>query len=292
MMVVGHQKILNFLNKSLEKGSLSHAYIFSGPESLGKFKIALDFAQKLTGDNLEINPDIIIIRPEIKTNKGISREEDIKMEKIRELQHQLSMTSYAGKYKVAIIDRAEKMNKAAQNAILKTLEEPMDNIILILITGNFEKILPTITSRCVIKKFSLVSDDEIEKIIPSGFKLKKEAVFWSLGRPGLAKGFLENPKELEYRREAEKELVYLFSLNVSDKFILAEKMSKDIQASIEKLNWWIVLLRESLMGKNVLFAQNPEKLLHITDKIEKSIDLMRDTNSNSRLILENLFLEI
>jgi len=186
MNIVGHQKILNFLNKSLEKGSLSHAYIFSGPEHLGKFGVALDFAQKLSKSEAKINPDIIILEPEIVENsRGIMKEAEIKIEEIREFQKKLGTTEYFGRYKVGIIDNADKMNKSSQNAMLKILEEPSEKIIIILVVRDINKIIPTIKSRCAIKKFGLVSHEDMEKIIPSETKDRDEIIFWSLGRPGL-----------------------------------------------------------------------------------------------------------
>lgn len=289
-MIVGHQKIIDFLDRSIEKNAISHAYIFAGPEHLGKFSIALDFAQKLTGNSKKINPDVIVIRPEVKTIKGISKEGSIKIETIREYQRMLGMTSYFGMHRVGIIDCADKMNKPAQNAMLKILEEPMADVILILIARDLNKILPTIISRCVVKKFSLVSEEKIKKIIPAGAKDCEEMIFWSLGRPGLAKSFLENIRELEGGKEAKKELAGLFDSNISDKFALAEKMSKDNEASIEKLGWWTVLLRENMIGRKKMPGCSSKKALQLLDNIQKSIELLRETNSNARLVLENLFL--
>jgi len=290
MDIVGHQKILNFFKRSIEKNAISHAYIFSGPSHLGKFNVALDFAQKITGSNIKINPDIIIICPEVRENKGISKEEDIKIEKVRDFIHQLGTTSYSGKYKVGIIDKAEKMNKSAQNALLKSLEEPMDNVVIVLVASNLEKLLSTIKSRCILKKFSLVPDLEIENMLGNA-ENKNDILFWSLGRPGLAKKLMENKEEVEKRQEARKELSELCSLNISERISLAEKMSKDTPALIEKLDWWLVSLRDSILGgkENFLFSRN--KLLSLIDKIEESAIKIKETNSNPKLVIENLLIE-
>lgn len=283
MNIIGHQKIINFLDRSIEKNALSHAYIFSGPEHLGKFGVALDFARKLTNSESEINPDLIVVKPD---------EKDIKIEQIRELQQSLSLTSHFGKYRAAIIDDAEKMNKAAQNAMLKTLEEPMEKIILILIIHDLGKILPTIKSRCALEKFAPVSPKEIEKMLPDNLGNREEIIFWSLGRPGLLKIISENTEELANRKEAEKELLGLFKNNVSEKFALAEKMSKDAPNLGEKLDWWTVLLRESLFGEKKPISLNPQKIVNLLDRIGRSRELLRETNSNARLVLENLLLEM
>lgn len=291
MHIVGHQKIINFLDKSIEKNAVSHAYIFSGPKHLGKFSMALDFARKLTGSSAEINPDIAIVRPDIRENKGISKEGDIKIDKIREFIHQLSVTSYSGKCKIGIIDGAEKMNRSAQNSLLKSLEEPMDNVVIILVTCDLEKLLPTVKSRCILKRFYLVSEAEIEGMLPSGINGKKNIIFWSLGRPGLLKELVEKKEKMNKIHEAERELLSLFSFNMSEKIDLAEKASKDVPALIEKLNWWLVCLRNNMIGKKETVLLPQDKLLKLSDKMEKSIETMRETNSNPRLVLENLFFE-
>lgn len=290
-MIVGHHKIQNFLNKSIEKDAVAHAYIFSGPENLGKFSLALEFAKKLTGSDEKINPDVIIIKPDIKENKGVSKEEDIKIEKIKDLQHQLSITSYFGKKKVGIIDNADRMNKSSQNSLLKTLEEPADNIVLILIVRDPNKILPTIRSRCMQKKFSLVSEEELSKIFPKDAKNKDEIIFWSLGRPGLATNLLENKNEFSRRQEAEKELQEIISGNISDKMAFAEKAGKNSPELLEKLNWWMVYFRESMFGRKASIPFSQDRMLRAIENIEKSIETIRGTNSNARLVLENLLLD-
>lgn len=313
MSIIGHQKIQRFLSRSIEKNVVSHAYIFAGSRHLGKFSAALDFAKKLTGNGADVNPrtislsihktsgylrqngagvnpDIIIVEPDMKETKGIMKEENIKIEKIRELQHQLGTTSHFGKSKVAIIDGADKINKSAQNAMLKTLEDPADRTVVILIAHDLDKLLPTIRSRCVTKKFSLVSREEIEKIIPDGAKNREEIIFWSLGRPGLAKKMAEDPNELKRRQEAEKELCGLISSNVSDKLALAEKMGKDVPAMAEKLSYWSITLRENLMGRRRSISFSSSRSLSLISEIEKSLGIIRETNSNARLVLENLLI--
>jgi len=291
MNIVGHQKIQKILLRSIERGAVSHAYIFAGPQHLGKFGVALGFAERLAGNSREVNPDIIVIGPDTDESKGIIRKKEIKIEKIRELQHQLRMTSHFGKYKIAIVDDADRMNKSAQNAMLKILEEPAEKVAIILIAANLNKILPTIISRCVLKKFSPVSEREIRKILPANLENGEEIIFWSLGRPGLAKALLENPKELESRREAEKELAGLPASNISERFSLAEKMSKDSSALMEKLGWWVVLLRENLIGRKKMFSCPLEKIFKFLEQTQKSVEIMRETNSNPRLVLENLFMD-
>jgi DNA polymerase III subunit delta' len=290
-MIIGHQKIKSFLEKGFNRGAISHAYIFSGPEHLGKFSLAYEFAQKITRNTAEINPDVIIIKPEIRENKGILKEGEIKIEDIRELQKKLSTTSHFGNYKVGIIDLADKMNKSAQNSLLKTLEEPMDQVVIILIVRDLGKILPTIKSRCMTKNFSLVSIPEMDKLADSS-KDKKDLLFWSLGRPGILKKMIEDKNELIKRQEAKKEIISLMSSSVSEKMIFSEKNSKDTPVLLEKLGWWIVYFRSVFMenGENIPISR--ANLFNLIIQTERSLETMRNTNSNVRLVLENLLLEI
>lgn len=116
---------------------LSHAYLFVGKKNL-KNK-ALKFAKKIQ-DNL---PDLHILEAE----------KSIKIKQVRELQRLLSLKPYSGKYKIAIIPEAHLMTTEAQNALLKTLEEPSGQAILILTSPSEFLLLPTIISRCQIKRF-------------------------------------------------------------------------------------------------------------------------------------------
>lgn len=284
-MLIGHQKIKDFFAKSIASRKLAQAYLFSGPRSVGKFEMALYLAGKLIGnENKKFNPDIVVVAPE---EAG-----EIKVVDIRELQRKLNLSSYGGKYRVAIIDEAEKMNHSAQNALLKTLEEPPEKVILILVAENTDGFLPTIVSRCQNKKFSLVSDAEIEKIIPGELNNKKEIIFWSLGRPGLAIKLMNNPDEMKQRKETLKELENLFSKNMTEKMALAENISRSSDLA-EKMNWWLVALRNNLIfgSSGSGFAVSREKNLRLIDEICRGIKIIQETNSNARLMLENLFLE-
>ena len=294
-MIIGHKKIINNLKKSLDKDGVSQAYLFYGPEGVGKYLVALYFSKIILGEKLQpfekkMNPDLIIIKPEIEEIKGITRKKEIKIEKIRELQHQLMLTSFGKRFRIAIIDEADKLNRSSQNAFLKTLEEPRENLVIILVTSNPQKLLPTIISRCQKVRFNLVSKEEMASQINEVNESKDELIFWSLGRPGFMKILSENKEELDYRRECVKELNGLLNQNISDKFKLAEAMSKDTTQAIKKLDLWLVLARESLIGKKGLAKINAEKSFEIIELISKANRLLKDTNSNARFVLENLFL--
>lgn len=131
-MFIGNTKAVKLLEKSMRNSRISHAYLFSGPENVGKLALAKIFSRGLIlGKPLDLeingkkNPfDMVILSPEIEEKKGITKEKDIKIENIRNLQKELSLFPYEGKYKILIVDNAHKLTVSSQNALLKILEEP------------------------------------------------------------------------------------------------------------------------------------------------------------------------
>ncbi len=140
-MLVLHKKQWDFLKNKFEQNQLSHAYLFSGQEGIGKKTFAKEFAELV---NCKF-PDLMIIEPD----EG----KEITIAKIREIQNFLSYKSYYGSFKSVIINDAESMNQDSQNCLLKTLEEPKGKTLIFLISSKPDIILPTIFSRCQQLKF-------------------------------------------------------------------------------------------------------------------------------------------
>ena len=288
MLITGHQKIIARLERAISQKSVSQSYLFCGPESVGKFLVATDFAEKLTGAEAgKLNRNLLIIAPEVEEKNGVRREREIKIDEIKKLQKEFSLTSFGEKNRVVIIRSAQNLNVAAQNSLLKLLEEPPKKSVLILVAENEKKLLPTIISRCQLVRFNLLPDAQIEAML-AGTEHKEEIVFWSLGRPGLAKLFLADKLELEKQLELADEFKSLFSLELNEKFFLAEKLAKNTPELLDKMAFWIVLLRQSLLGKKQIEIVSPEKALKLIEKIEESKRIIESTNSNARLVLENL----
>jgi DNA polymerase III gamma/tau subunit len=284
MNFIGNKKIVALLQRSLEKDKVNHAYIFSGPEHLGKFLVARMFAEALIlnskldendiSEKNEAKFDMIIVEPEVVEKKGVSKQRDIQIENIRDAQKNLSFFPYHQKKKVLIINDAHRLNISSQNALLKTLEEPNDTSVMILVTHEIGKLLPTIKSRCALLNFSLVIDDE------------KKA---PLGRPGLAKIYISNPEELDIDKEGMELARNIFSISINDRLKKAEAMSKDIVKTLKVLNAWVWFLRQENIDSEIL---NKKNVYHLIEKIEKSVILLKSTNASARLILESLLLEI
>ncbi len=203
MLTVGHERQKRFLEKSQRSCRVASAYAFIGREGIGKKLLALEFAKGLLCKNYEPfgcgeckvcrsvdrfvedlregqieryayywtdesgkkhfsfligeHPDLVLVTPD--GNR-------IKIDQIRELQEYVALKP-TGRHKVVIIDDAGKMNLQAQNALLKTLEEPPPGVVFILIAANRGELLPTILSRCQVIEFSPLKGEEIERLLPS-----------------------------------------------------------------------------------------------------------------------------
>ena len=146
--IIGQDFAKKYLTNSIKKNKINHAYMFEGIDGIGKKKLSKELSKILLGtENLQNNPDYINIYPE-----GNS----IKISQIRKLQMDIVIKPHT-QYKIYTINYADSMTIEAQNALLKTLEEPPKYAIIILITSNKEALLGTIKSRCEIIKFLPIS---------------------------------------------------------------------------------------------------------------------------------------
>jgi DNA polymerase III subunit delta' len=297
-MFIGNAKALKLLEKSIENGTVSHAYLFSGPEHVGKYALATFFSESLiTGNSLRlvinkndktILPDLMVLEPEIEEKKGVKKEKNIPVEAVRKIQHDLSLFPFSGKYKVLIINDAHKMSVAAQNALLKTLEEPNETSILILVTHDASKIIPTIQSRCRKVIFGLADEEEMQKIVPPGKDFSDIALF-SMGRPGIAVTLSENRKDLGDRKNDFEVLLKFKNMGINERFKIAEKLSSNPTEAVRKMEFWKWIIRKKYLetpGTSGFFT------FKTLEKIEQSLEVIKNTNANVRLVLENLFLEI
>ena len=155
--ILGQASVKAKLGRALEMGNITNAYLLTGPEGVGKRMIAEDFAENLLGVRLENSPDYKCIG----VKKG---ENSIKIDQIRDMIGDMSIKPYDN-YKIFVIDDADKMTIQAQNALLKTLEEPSAYGIIILVTRNDQALLDTIRSRCLEIKFAPLSSRDIRTIL-------------------------------------------------------------------------------------------------------------------------------
>ena len=171
----GQDSAVSYLKASLRNNRISHSYIFSGPDGVGKRLAAINFAKALNCDSAisgspcdqcssckKINslshPDIFTLKPK---EEGAS----IKIEDVRALIKDVYLKPFEARKKVYIIEGAEYMKHEAANALLKTLEEPPADSVIILLTENIKSLFHTIVSRCQVVKFFPLKLKEIEQIL-------------------------------------------------------------------------------------------------------------------------------
>lgn len=289
---LGNKKAVSYLNKSLEKGFVSHAYLFNGPRHIGKTTLALYFASELLNDDARQvmqNPDLLFVTPN-------EDEKQISVEAIRNLQKDLSLYPYKSKYKVAIIGNAELMNKAAANALLKTLEEPGETSVLILVSSESNKILDTIKSRCQIINLSSVPEKIIEEFLmkmDDDKSVIKDAVEFSQGRAGMAIELCNDKEYLQTIRERGKQIIGFFDTDDNSRKLenAAEICSLDSEEISKVLDIWTMALRSELLKsverKDIVRCK---KIKNAIEKIASIEEDILEKNVNVRLAIENLCL--
>ena len=172
--ILGHEQIIAHLQNAIEEDKVSHAYIFNGPEASGKLMLAEAFAMALQCEGegkrpcLECRscrqaadhnqPDIIYVSHEKPNTIGV---DDIRTQ----INNDIDIKPYSSRYKVYIVDEAQKMNQQAQNALLKTIEEPPAYAIILLLTTNADSFLQTILSRCITLNLKAVKEDKIKEYL-------------------------------------------------------------------------------------------------------------------------------
>ena len=300
-MLIGFQKQWQILKKMADMEKLPHALLFSGPDKAGKKTLALELAKFIFcqernrfGDlacgecracfdvEKKIHPDLAMILPE---------EGSIKIAQIRDLEWRLSLKPYSAKIKVGIIDDAHLMLPEAQNSLLKTLEEPKGKTLLILISSNPQMLLKTISSRVQTMKFFLASDIEIKEMLINlgADKTKAEKIMKiSLGRPGQAVDFLKDPEKFSVREKILADIEKIIKAKIPEKFSYVKKITDIPESTNEILDLWERQLRDMLIAN----PKAPASFVQSIKNLEETVYLIKTTNVNQRLALENLMLNL
>ena len=280
--IKGQEFAKKYIINSIKKGSINHAYMFEGIEGIGKETFAEEFSKLLLDvKHLENTPDCIRIKPD-----GNS----IKIAQIMELQSDIIVKPHK-KYKIYIIDKSEKMTIEAQNALLKTLEEPPEYAIIILVANNKETLLPTIRSRCEIIKFTPIPLVEIKRyLINEGIDENRANLLASFSRGSMKKA-LELAKSndfYEMKESVQNYIEVILNKNMVEILDIPSKMEVYKGDAISVLDMMINYFRDIMICKEhidksmiinadkIVFIQNMSKKI-IYSQVAKIIDIIEDT---------------
>lgn len=215
---IGNDNLVEFLDRSVSTGKLAQTYIFAGPEDLGKSTVALAFARNLIiadvaeiRDFSSVNSDLHILSRQV-------GKKNISIEAVRDFIKMLSLSSFLNSYKIGIIKEAETLSPEAASALLKTLEEPRDKVIIILLTSAVESLLPTIISRSQILYFYPVAFETVYNYLVTDLNLTrgdaKDLAALAAGRPLLAAKFVDNEAVYENHLETARLFLAFFNLSI------------------------------------------------------------------------------
>lgn len=321
--IVGHEQIIQHLKSAVSRNKISHAYIFDGPERSGKMMLAEAFAEALLcleGGNEGCHQcrsckqaagrnhlDIIYVTHEKPNTIAVS---DIR----QQLNGTIDIKPYnaESKYKIYIVDEAEKMNEQAQNALLKTLEEPPAYAVILFLTTNADSFLQTIRSRCVTLELNAVADEKIHRHLMKKYQVvdyKAEVcVAFAQGNVGRAV-MLAGSQDFNELKDATIKLVRRISeVDLSEVMgeVKAIEEFDQVNDFLDLLMLWYrdVLVNKSTAGAGKLIYKDQayeiekqaehssyEGLNNIFDAIENARRRVR-ANVNLDMTLELLLLEI
>jgi len=270
---IGNEKAIEFLNRSLESDKIAQTYVFVGPEELGKSTIALAFAKNLQGDYDGFNSDLYILNPE-------AGKKSIGIEQVREFIKMLNLSSFMNSYKIGLIKEADLLSEEAKSALLKTLEEPKDKVIIILLVTTEESLPATILSRSQKLHFYPVPAATIYDYLIANYgtnrSLAKDLANLALGRPLKAIRYLENPEIYKTYLEEAESFLSLFNLDLNGRLKVLDNLFSDKtysrQATADALN--IVLMAEGLLRDLMLLSlEQKDRLQHLVllSALQKSL---------------------
>ncbi len=315
--VFGHIWATDLLARAIDSGKLSQSVLITGLPRLGKTTLALTVAMALNCTAAEKpcgqcaacrkildgnHPDVLL-----------SDDDDtLKIEEIRTLQHDLSLTPHESPHKVAILANFDRATTGAANALLKTLEEPPAHVILLLTARSTEQLLPTIVSRCQNINLRPVAPDVIEQLLQRQFNVPagtaQHLSRLAHGRPGWAVEAYRNPDMLAQRQTWLTEMTGVLRGGYVERLAYAAQLAKAPQPPAVVLDLWLSWWRDVLLVHNRVSApmvnvdteetirQFAERLsqvqiVAVIAELQKTLQNF-DFNVNRRLNFETLLLKL
>ncbi|MGA1795700.1 MAG: DNA polymerase III subunit delta' [bacterium] len=308
--IIGHERVINLLRQLMRQERIPHAVLFAGPEGIGKRLTACGLAKallcrQLTDDYCDQcpscrsiiqgnHPDVAVIKPE---------NNSIKIEQLREWQRELESKSYAGSWRITIIDQAEKITLGAANSILKILEEPPENTLICLIAVEPRNILPTILSRCQTVRFQPLSRTDFIRIVQEkgGLNEAQAGLMYNLSKGQLSRALNVDVAAFSTLRGQWRDRMippmHEEAWHQLDQASLAEGLEIIV-------HWWrdLLLIRMGIEGPWITNQDSLQELqreaAHLSPGIIRSrIDLILrtmeaiDRNANIRMLIDSFLME-
>ena len=320
--IIGHEDIVKHFKSSIELSKVSHAYILNGEKGVGKKTLASVVAKSLQCESGEPDPcgkcksclqaetgnqpDIIWVKHE-KPNV-------ISVDEIRtQIVNDIDLKPYSSRYKIYIVPDSQMMNQQAQNALLKTLEEPPEYAIIMLLTNNVDKFLPTILSRCIVLNFKPVEPLHMMEYLVSNIGVDQEkAKFctdFAQGNLGKAVRLAISPDYNEIREDSIRLLRRISDMEMDEIIQAVKNMGKyklDITDYIDIMTMWfrdILMVKISNSPNKIIFKhefsimkkqasrmsyEGIEKILEAMDKLKVRLE----ANVNFDIAMELMLLTI
>ena len=286
---IGHESIKLQIEYSIRAGMVSHAHLIVGEDGIGKSFIAKALALKILGKTEDKQYADI---DEYRVLKG---KQSIGVDEIRDIIEEISKKPYESDKKVVILYEADSMTDQAQNAFLKTIEEPPNNVFIILICENLEAILDTIRSRCQIHKLYRLSNEDIVRFLKRDFpdlsaEESRTALTFSDGIPGRAVKFI-NDEVLKATRNLMLDILISSQKKEKSEFIKYDNLLTKNKDYKEVLTWIVSYVRDTLVYKetgNIDLIVNIDKAQLIKElagmfsfiKLNDIIDIVNYTRMN------------
>ena len=319
--IIGQEQMIEHFKSAIEMDKVSHAYIIQGDYDSGKKLMASVFAKALQCEQKGTEPcnhctsclqadtgnqpDIIYVSHEKPNSIGIH---DVR----EQMNASIGIKPYSSDYKIYIVDEAEKMTAEAQNALLKTIEEPPAYAVIFLLTTNLGKLLPTILSRCVVLNIQPVKDELIKRHLLSLGVEERQAEFctaFSMGNVGKAIRVATSEEFNEIKNDCVHMLKYAKDMQVYELIQAVKELTKYKLQIYDYLDFMLMWYRDVLLLKatgnaNSLIYQEEyssirdrgnqssyEGIQKIIEEIEKAKVRLR-ANVNFELTIELLWLTI
>jgi DNA polymerase-3 subunit delta' len=260
--IAGHEWAAEILQRHVALGEQRQAYLFCGPQGVGRRTLALRFAQALNCLQppspgvpcLECRACRQTERMQYPDLSVLERQPDktrILIDQVRGLQHSLSLSPYEGRFRIGLLVRLHEANDEALNALLKTLEEPPARVILLLTADAPEALLPTVVSRCEVLRLRPMALADLALYLQEKHAIEagQARLFAALagGRPGYALQLAADPRLLDQRTEILDNAFRMLAAHRRERFVYADKLAKDKDAMRQVLRVWTSLWRDALL---------------------------------------------